>query len=135
MRQYIRHPSEMPIAYQVGNLVSNSVDQLRDISRGGLRLRTEVNIVEGTQIHIEIPVREPPFLASGVVMWCQPESDHFEVGVQFDDRSTDFTVRMVEQICYIECYRADVLRREGRHLSSEEAAKEWIQSYAGEFPE
>ena len=41
---------------------------------------------------------------------------------------------MIEQICHIEHYRAEVEGKEGRELSSQEAAKEWISSYAGDFP-
>lgn len=135
MRQYIRHPSNIPIAYQVGSLVSDSVDHLCDISRGGLRLSTDMSILEGSEIRIEIPIQKPPFLATGVVIWCEPESDHFEIGVQFKDQAMDFRVRMVEQICYIECYRVSVLHEQGRSLTSEEAAKEWIEHYASDFPE
>ena len=42
---------------------------------------------------------------------------------------------MVEQICHIEQYRREVLKKEGRRLSSEEAASEWIVKYASDFPD
>jgi hypothetical protein len=41
---------------------------------------------------------------------------------------------MVEQVCHIEQYKADVLKKEGRELTGEEAAKEWILKYAKDFP-
>jgi hypothetical protein len=41
---------------------------------------------------------------------------------------------MVEQICHIERYRNDVAQREGRQLTAEEAALEWISRYASSFP-
>jgi hypothetical protein len=41
---------------------------------------------------------------------------------------------MIEQICHIEHYRKEVKLVEGRELSSEEAADEWITRYAGDFP-
>ena len=41
---------------------------------------------------------------------------------------------MVEQVCPIEQYRHEMLKNEGRTLSSEEAALEWIQKYAPQFP-
>jgi hypothetical protein len=41
---------------------------------------------------------------------------------------------MIEQICHIEHYRQEVLRVEGRKLSSKEAASEWISKYARDFP-
>ncbi len=41
---------------------------------------------------------------------------------------------MVEQVCYIEDYRRFVLMHEGRELSQEDAASEWIAKYAAQFP-
>jgi len=43
-------------------------------------------------------------------------------------------VRMIEQICYIEHYRKEVLLNEGRRITSEQAALEWIEKYAQDFP-
>ena len=45
-----------------------------------------------------------------------------------------FRARMVEQVCHIEQYKHQVLKKEGRKLSGEEAALEWIQKYAPQFP-
>ena len=42
---------------------------------------------------------------------------------------------MVAQICQIEDYKRGVAQHEGRALSSEEAAREWIGTYAEEFAE
>jgi hypothetical protein len=41
---------------------------------------------------------------------------------------------MVEQLCHIEAYRRRVLQDEGRRLTDEEAAMEWIANYADRFP-
>jgi len=45
-----------------------------------------------------------------------------------------FRLRMIEQICQIEHYRKEVKLVEGRDLSAEEAASEWISRYASDFP-
>lgn len=45
-----------------------------------------------------------------------------------------FAARMVAQLRLIERYRTTVLRREGRRLDSETAAREWIARYAARFP-
>jgi len=37
-------------------------------------------------------------------------------------------------VCHIEDYRQSVSRIEGRQLSAEEAATEWIDRYARDFP-
>ena len=47
----------------------------------------------------------------------------------------DFLARMEAQCHQIERYRLDVLRNEGRELSRDEAALEWIERYAEGFDE
>ena len=66
--------------------------------------------------------------------WCQNEGGQYAVGVQFLDSEEAFRVRMVEQVCHIESYRRDIAEREGRQLTAEEAALEWIGRYASSFP-
>ncbi len=70
----------------------------------------------------------------GVVVWCRKQDGHFEVGMRFGDDRTAFRVRMVEQVCRIEQYRKNALEQEGRVLSAEEAAHEWVARYAKDFP-
>jgi len=77
----------------------------------------------------------PPFEAEGVVAWCHQRGDGFVVGVSFDDVEVSYALRMVEQLCYIEQYRIEVMTQEGRHLDLEEAAREWIQKFAHSFPQ
>jgi hypothetical protein len=43
--------------------------------------------------------------------------------------------RMVEQVCHIENYKKVVYQAEGRLLTAEEAAMEWISKYASQFPD
>jgi hypothetical protein len=56
------------------------------------------------------------------------------VGVRFEDRDTAISVRMVEQVCHIEQYKLQVRETEGRELTGEQAAMEWIEKHAHEFP-
>jgi hypothetical protein len=61
------------------------------------------------------------------------EAHHYEIGVAFEDSLDAFRIRMVEQVCQIERYRLSVLGCEGRELTTEEAAREWIARYADQF--
>jgi hypothetical protein len=74
------------------------------------------------------------FQAAGRVSWCRSEGNQYEVGIEFLDKDDMFRTRMVEQICHIEQYRQEVLKKEGRKLSSKGAAQEWIQKFAPQFP-
>lgn len=149
MRKYIRHPSDIPIDFQVCEVGVPMSNHLIDISLGGLCFIADRPLVRGTKIHIHIPVNfqvsnagtaqecgtpNDEFDGDGIVAWCRKEEEGYAIGVQFSDSMTQFGFRMVEQVCHIEHYRYDILQEEGRHLSAEEAAQEWVERYAAEFP-
>ena len=77
---------------------------------------------------------DPGFEALGRVTRVDREAGRCVVAVGFLDRADAYRARMVEQICHIEQYRRDVWQREGRRLTAEEAAREWIERYAAAFP-
>ena len=134
MRLYIRHPTDVPIDFQLGGRASTSREVLTNYSEGGLCFLADALIEPGTEIHIAIPITPPQFHATGVVVWCRKEENCYLVGVKFTEEETAYAVRMVEQLCYIEHYKQTVKTKEGRALSGEEAALEWIEKFAGEFP-
>ncbi len=134
VRRFIRHPSDYPISYSLGDS-SAAQRTLKDVSSGGLCFSSEKPLPQGESVHIKIPIEPPGFEADGVVAWCKAEDDHYAVGVEFVSDSTAFSLRMIEQVCHIEHYRNEVEKLEGRVLSSEEAAEEWVQKFAGDFPQ
>ena len=134
MRQYIRHPSEIPLEYRLLGTDRDSRNALKNISQGGLCFTTARRLEPGVDIRLRIPVQEPAFEVVGTIRWCKSVGDGYDVGVEFSDAAAAFAVRMVEQVCHIERYRAEVLENEGRALSGEQAAAEWIQRYAKDFP-
>ena len=134
MREFIRHPTDTPIKYRIQDSTTIGINNLRNISVGGLCFRSSVPLVEGIQLILSIPIIKPAFKAKGVVAWCNKTEDGFDVGVIFFDSDTEYRARMVEQICQIEHYRKDIQHREGRIISAEKAAEEWIEKYASEFP-
>lgn len=134
MRHFIRHPSDIPIEYRITRSESGRQNFLKDICPGGLCFQTHDALTRGCVIQIIIRVREPPFETTGTIVWCRRNNGHYYVGVQFADENTKFSVRMVEQICQIHHYQQEVLEKEGRSLSGEEAAAEWVAKYARNFP-
>ena len=134
-REYLRHTIHVPLEVErvgeAGSLMQEGVN----VSHGGLAfLSTECPAV-GDILDIRIPTVAPPFEGRARVAWCRPERERFLVGVQFLDSKAAFRSRMVQQVCSIENYRKEVQRREGRELTSQEAASEWIARYAGRFPD
>ncbi|WP_316366193.1 PilZ domain-containing protein [Candidatus Thiodiazotropha sp. CDECU1] len=134
MRLYIRHPTDVPIDFQIGGQASTSREMLTNYSEGGLCFTSDTKVEAGTEIHIAIPITPPQFHATGIVVWCREERGNYLIGVKFSEEETAYAVRMVEQLCYIEHYKQNIKQSQGRELTGEEAALEWIDRYADEFP-
>lgn len=131
-REYIRHTVDVPLEVRV--LPSKPVRSV-NISHGGLAFTLDDCLTKDQIIELRIDTVKPPFEAQARVVWCKPEGDKYLVGVQFLNSTAAFQSRMVQQVCSIENYRKEVEANEGRILSSQEAAAEWIAKYAGNFPD
>lgn len=132
MRVYVRHPSEFPVELQAGEGGEGRRERLRDLSEGGLCCRSSVEFAPGDLVRIRIPVGAPGFEAEGRVAWCRKDDNGYRVGIEFVGPSDAFKARMVEQVCQIERYYRQQLAQ-GRGLSEEDAALEWIAKYAARF--
>lgn len=135
MRAYIRHPSEFPIELTPTQHDSAPAgkDRLLDVSEGGLCCSSHCAYEPGERVRVRIPVGDPGFQADGRIAWCKPDGQRYRVGITFDDASLAFSARMVEQVCHIGRYHKHLVDQ-GRNVSEEEAALEWIGKYAGHFP-
>lgn len=138
-RRFIRHPSRIPISYEASDLANTDVSPRRDallnVSDGGVCFSASQPLAPGSPIRLQIPVFGQHFEIDGAVAWCRRQKGRFEIGVAFAREQDRFAVRMVEQLCYIEEYRTRVEREQGRTLTSEQAAAEWVERFAGEFPD
>lgn len=133
-RNYIRHPSDIPLQFQLQEDTKGETEYLNNISYGGLSFNSKTPLRENSTLKINISVVKPKFEALGKVTWCQKENNSYIIGVMFLDQNDNFKARMVEQICHIEHYKREVFENEKRIISGEEAAVEWIKKYAGLFP-
>ncbi len=112
-----------------------TVDQtITNVSLGGLAFISQTPLEVLQRVRLSIPhLRQDTHLVGNVV-WCDKSGKNYEVGIEFEKSRDMFRLRMIEQICHIEHYRKEVERLEGRSLSAQEAAGEWISKYAGDFP-
>ncbi len=133
-RKFIRHPSDIPIDYNIEGLVENKKEYINDISSGGLSFKSKIELPKNSIINITIPITKPIYKFIARVVWCREQNNQFSIGVEFTDFGDIFKTRMVEQICHIEHYKKEIFEREGRILTGEEAALEWIKKYAAHFP-
>jgi hypothetical protein len=133
MRQYIRHPADIPI--EIRTAESRVARQrIRNVSEGGLAFESDSALPRGCVIKLRISYVQPAFESEARVVWCRAALRGYEMGVVFLSAEDAFRARMVEQVCQIERYKKTVLEAEGRALSAEEAAQEWITKFAAAFP-
>ncbi len=107
---------------------------ITNVSLGGLAFVSAKPIKVLERVRICIPVLDRDNYLVGNVVWCEKSGSGYEIGVEFESSRDVYRLRMIEQICHIEHYRNEVARIEGRKLTAQEAAQEWIAKYAGDFP-
>jgi hypothetical protein len=142
IRKYIRHPADVPIQIALDwteydfdeSSDPTLTETLTNVSLGGLSFISPNSIELLERVRICIPILDQDHFLIGNVVWCEKSKIGYEIGLEFERTRDIFRVRMIEQICHIEHYRKEVARVEGRELNTQEAAKEWIAKYAGEFP-
>ena len=136
MRQFIRHPSSVPIQLvELDGKIKHGINTLNNVSFGGVCCICAEPIEKGRPVKMRVDCINPEFEINGTIVWCKPKNGAYEIGVEFIvSKDKIFLLRMVEQLCHIEHYRHEVLHNEGRKISSEEAAREWIQKFADDFP-
>ena len=135
MRRFIRHPADIPIEVSAGDQLVHAIRHLDNVSLGGLAIQSDGELEPGIVVEVRIRFVRPMFETKARVVWCSACEGGFELGVEFLDPEDAFRARMVEQVCYIENYKKVVYETEGRLLTAEEAAMEWIGKYASQFPD
>ena len=112
-----------------------TVDQtITNVSLGGLAFMSQKPLEVLQRVRVCIPLLRQDNHLVGNVVWCEQSGKNYEVGIEFEKSRDVFRLRMIEQICHIEQYRKEAESLEGRVLSTQEAAGEWISKYADDFP-
>ncbi len=112
-----------------------TLDQtITNVSLGGLAFVSPKPFEVLERVQICIPFLEKDNTLVGNVVWCERSGSVWEIGIEFEKSRDAFRLRMIEQICHIEHYRKEVRQQEGRELTTQEAASEWIAKYASDFP-
>jgi hypothetical protein len=133
-RHVIRHPLEIPIEVQSLGAQARDCLPVRNTGLAELAFNFPRRINVGEVIMVRIPSINESAEICGKVIWLAKSADGYVIGVSLYSENEAFRMRMLEQICHIEVYRKKVLAGEGRKLTSEEAAAEWVACYAASFP-
>lgn len=131
MREYIRHNAGIPVV-----IINDNKEfqfHLLNVSLGGLACKGEQKFEINTSVSIRIPNLASEYSAQGRIAWCKKVEDLFEIGIEHTGEKDKARLLMVEQISHIEHYRNETMLSEGRELSGEEAAKEWLVKYGEEY--
>lgn len=136
MREFIRHPATVPFQLEeLESEIKHGTNTLNNVSFGGVSCLSSEPIEKGKSVRMRIECVNPDFEITGKAVWCRVKDDLYEIGIEFIlSQDKVFLLRMIEQICHIEHYRQEVMQKENRSLTSEEAAREWIEKYANSFP-
>jgi hypothetical protein len=135
MRNFIRHPADIPIEVTTVDQGGGRAPRLVNVGLGGLAFRSHSAFRPSHVVKVRIGHVRPAFETTARVAWCRASEGEYELGLAFIDPDDAFRARMVEQVCHIEHYRTEVHATEGRELTSEEAAREWIERKGLQFPE
>lgn len=130
MRAFRRYSTDIPVNILSKDVAIESSRPLYNVSYGGLACHSKVAFKSGELVSVRISHVDPPFEGTGVVVWCDSVDDGYDLGIQFNEGREAFAARMVAQVCQIEQYKKQVLEKEGRELSGDEAAMEWIEKNA-----
>lgn len=134
MRTAVRYSTFIPIDVEVdeSGLFLTKLS-IANLSCGGLGFRSRRPIFNGTALTLTFGDSWPDYIIRGEVAWCRARGGQYEIGVCFGHASEAFKARMLAQLGQIERYRVNVRNNEGRELSQDEAAREWIELYAEPF--
>ncbi|MNQ46615.1 PilZ domain protein [compost metagenome] len=133
MRQFLRHPTEMPVELVPRKGRPLPLQRLHDISLGGVACNSVRAFRRGTAIELCVPLLGEQARLTGTVAWCRKEPEDYMIGVVFTDEENMFRARMVEQVCLIEQYRKQREEAIGHALVPEAVAQEWIALHAADF--
>jgi hypothetical protein len=135
IRRHIRHVTGIPIEVTLDFNHSYQVedDSITNVSLGGLCFIASDRLDVDESIQVRFPALNQERSLDGKVVWCNKTNKGYEVGLAINDPAEIERLRTIEQICQIENFRKEQEEQAGRKLSSEQAAREWVNRYAGEF--
>ena len=128
----IRHPFDIPL--EVKAVVADDQPNRKQVVCGQLSFHFPMMIAVGVLLSICVPSINAQEMLQGQVTSISRSSHGFMIAMSFQSEEELFRMRMLEQLCQIENYRQRVLGCEGRLLSQEQAASEWIDRHAATFP-
>lgn len=130
--KFVAHPNDIPLHIEEVNH-SYSQESLTVDGFCGISYLCERSYQSGQSVQLKLTEIDPDFCVIGRIYQCVEEDNSFRIFIEFPKREDCYCVRMIEQLSHIEHYRRQA-KLQGRRLSFNEAATEWIQQFASTFP-
>ncbi len=129
---FIHHPEQVAIE------LTPATHQQQEPSSPSLGLicTSQTPFEKGSALSVNFP--EAPCqesLITGTVLDCLPQQHCYQLAIEFSSADNTMRLRMLEQHAYIGLYQKYIAQYQGRSLSPEAAAMEWIERYAAWFPD
>lgn len=131
---FIRHPADSPVSVRRLPFWRHWRYATHRQQQGiGIVFEHPVYLRPGTAIEITIQLRGEAQQFEGCVVLVRELPAAYEIGLRLLDPDQGTRIRIVEQICYMESYLRSRIAA-GQQLTSNHAAREWIQQHAAMFP-
>jgi len=130
-KNLIYHPKQVPIDIKK----VKGVGEKRCECLGELAVQHSAKLAIGSQVLLSITSAKSDLSLHGRVIWIMGSEKNYLIGITFYGEDEAYKMRMLEQLCHIQAYKRKVANMEGRQLSDDEAAREWIIRYSKDFPE
>lgn len=132
---FIRHPPSYPINWRRDWFHRRTRPSIGAHAEGvGLLFHSSRFMRPGMRLALSIPLRGETQEIRGEVVVVRALRNGFEIGVWLDDAEDAARARIVEQICYIECYLRARRKQNASATLRDSAASEWITRFAANFP-
>ncbi len=131
--EFVAHPRDLPL--DITLIEDQPFPQINEERAGfvGITYLTSHPFDNGRCVRVTLEEIDPNFCASGRIVECTREPDGYLISIEFPSSEECYCVRMIEQLSQIEHYRRQA-KMNGRRLNYNEAAAEWIQKFAANFP-
>ena len=131
--EFVAHPNELPLKLTAIEDQHFPPCNSERTGFAGITYLAPLAFDTGTCVQVTLEEIDPNFCVCGRVAWCKQEAEGYLIAIEFPTQEACYSVRMVEQLSQIEHYRRRA-KTEGRRLNYNEAAAEWIQKFAAQFP-
>ena len=103
---FIPHPAQFPLRVRRRSTLPWRHRDEATTTAGdvGLSFHAEKAFPVGTKLELEIPLRGETQRFVAIVVMLREQSSGFEIGLWFENPDDASRARIVEKICYTECY-------------------------------